>query len=485
MFDFFNRRKRYNEKQKMLDLLTHEGDENDEDKSTALGTGIVATESARNSTKAAAEKFAKPPKYDRSVLDDGNAKKNIKIDTFQSGIEVRDPYTGRVLTLTRAEARMKYGDDWRNHLAEADHKIALEKRYEQTKDNPWLSNEDIKTSSNSADNLEVVSSKFNNAKRSRSNKEFVSDDEYLNRTGVDLSENGKNKAIESEKQAQRALRRKDITDSAGNIVKTGHSAGKAASQNSGITGLTMSGIMNITAFLKGEKNAEDAIADTVVDTGKAATTGYIMGSGLTTVSHTLSASSSKFLRALSESNVPGKVITAVMLTGDTLKKYSNGEITTQQCIIELGEKGLNFATTGYSMAVGQALIPIPIVGAAVGALFGSIATSNYYNQLIETLQTKELEHQERIKIIEECERVAQEARAYREELEVYLASYFKEYQDCFDDAINMLNNSLQTGDVNGVIAGANKITRKMGGKVHYDNMDEFKEFIFNDSTDVL
>lgn len=35
----------------------------------------------------------------------------------------------------KAEAKLKYGEDWTNHLAESDHKIALEKRYEQTKDN--------------------------------------------------------------------------------------------------------------------------------------------------------------------------------------------------------------------------------------------------------------------------------------------------------------------------------------------------------------
>ncbi len=247
----------------------------------------------------------------------------------------------------------------------------------------------------------------------------------------------------------------------------------------------MSGIMNITAVIKGEKSAEDAVVDTISNTGKAAATGYAMGTGLTTISHSLSGSSSKFLRALSESNVPGKVITAVMITGDTLKRYGNGEITTLECLIELGEKGLNFTTMGYSMAVGQALIPIPVVGAAVGALVGSAMTSSYYNQLITTLKTKELEHQERLRIIAECERAAQETRAFRMELENYLNTYFQEYRDCFDDALSTIHFAFQAGDAEGVIAGANQITRKLGGKVYYDNMNEFKTFIFDDSTDVL
>lgn len=475
----------FKKKRQSTEIIVAEQKDEERDDSVKLGAGFAATESARASTQAAAQKFAKPTKYDRSVLDDGAAKRNIKIDAFKSGVTVKDPYTGDVLTLTKAEARMKYGENWTKHLAEADHKISLEQRYEQTKDNPWLTNDDVKASSNSSDNLEVVSRKFNNAKRSRSNEDFVTDDEYLEKTGVKLSEDGKEKAIKSEKATQKALKKQDFRDSARNIVKTGHDAGVAAAKNAGAMGLTMSGIMNMTAVIKGEKSPEDAVADTVVDASKSAATGYIMGGGLTTISHTLSGSSSKFLRALSESNVPGKVITAVVLTGDTLKRYGNGEISTQECLIELGEKGLNFATAGYSMAVGQAIIPIPVVGAAVGALVGSMLTSNYYNQLITTLQTKELEHQERLRIIAECEEATRQARVFREELEAYLASYFKEYRDCFDDALNTIRTSFQMGDADGVIAGANQITRKLGGKVYYDNMTEFKDFLFDDSTDIL
>jgi hypothetical protein len=418
-------------------------------------------------------------------LDDGAAKRNVKMDAFKSDVTVKDPYTGKKLTLTKAEARAKYGDDWTSHLAEADHVVPLEERYEQTKNNPWLTNNDVKASSNSADNLENVSREFNNAKRSRSNSEFVNDDEYLKKKGISLSDDAKKKAIEREEAAKKSLRKQDFKDSARNIGQTYHSAGVSAAKGAGTTAFTMSGIMNIVAVMKGEKSAEDAIADTVVDTGKAAVSGYAMGGSLTTAAHTFSASSSKFLRALSESNVPGKVITAVMVMGDTLKRYGNGEISTQECLLELGEKGLTGATSLYSMAVGQALIPIPVVGAAVGALVGSVLTSQFYNQLIAKLQTKELEHQERLRIMAECERAEKEARAFRAELESYAASYFKEYRDCFDDALTMISRSFKSGDVDGVIAGANKITKKLGGIVQYSNMDEFKDFLFDDSPDIF
>lgn len=475
MFNFF--------KKNSNNVITDKEENNDD--SISIGVGFSATNSATASTKAAAKKFAKPSKYDRRLLDDGVAKKNIKTNAFKDNVKVKDPYTGDILTLTKSEARMKYGDNWAKHLAEADHKISLEKRYEQTKNNPWLTNDDVKASSNSSENLEVVSRKFNNAKRSKSNKDFVSDDEYLKKTGVKLSDQGKEKAIESEKKAQKAMRKQDIKVSAKNVLQTGHNAGMAAAKDSGITGLTMSGIMNLTAVIKGEKTAEDAIADTIVDTGKAAVTGYVMGNGLTTMSHTLSASSSTFLKALSASNVPGKVITSVMVTGDTLKKYCSGEISTQECILELGEKGLNFATIGYSCTVGQALIPIPIVGAAVGAFVGSIITSNYFSQLTSMLKTNKLESEERQRIIAESKKAEKEIRAFRKELETYLSSYFREYNDCFNAALSTIHTALQYGNPDGIVAGANQITRKLGGKVCYENRTEFENFMLDNSTDIL
>lgn len=482
MFSFFKKKKK---KTTSLDVLREENNKNEEEDSIKAATGFSTMESARASTERASKIYAKSEKYDRSILDNGAAKVRAKKNAFADGQKVYDSYTGDVLELKKSDAKLKYGKDWQKHLAESDHKIPLEKIHKDNAKNPWLTNDDLKNIANSDDNIEVVSRKYNNAKRSRTNEEFVTDDDYLKRTGVELSGEGKEKAIQSGKASQTIIDKKIRKTAAKNIIKTGHEAGKYSAGNAGVTAATMSGIMNITAVIKGEKSVEDALADTAIDTGKAAATGYVLGGGLTTVSHTLSSSSSKFLQGLSSMNVPGQVITAVMLTGDTIRRYGNGEITTEECIIELGGKGLSFATTGYSMTIGQTLIPIPIVGAAVGALVGSVITSKYYNSLINTLKTKELEHQERLRIMAECKKAADEERAFRAELESYLQSYFREYRDCFDEALSEIQYGFQSGDADSVILGANQITRKLGGRVYYETVEEFKDFLADDSTDIL
>ena len=466
--------------------VVSEEDDNAQEDSERIAAGYVAADTARVATEEAARKFAKPPKYSRAVrkefYDDSDAKKNVKLKAFQNGERVIDPYTGEELVLTRREARMLYGKDAPKHLASADHINALERVHEDTKNNVWNTTDDIRAAANSDDNLRVTSERFNASKKSRTNREYA---EYLEEKGTPLTEEGKRAAIRDEELAKQSINRQLTKASVKNIVTTGHNAGVSGAQNAGVTAATMAGITNVVAVIQGKKDASDAIVDTVKISGQAAATGYVMSGGLTVAAHSLSNVNSQFIQGLVNSNIPGQVITAVMVTGDTLKRYANGEISTQECLIDLGERGLNFATVGYSMAAGQALIPIPIVGGAIGALVGSALTSEYYRNLIQTLQTRQLEHQQRQRIIAECRIAAEQAQAYRMELERYLENYFAEYRTCFDEALSSMRYAFQNNDANGVIAGANQITRKLGGQVHYNTVDEFRDYFNNTPVDVL
>lgn len=455
-------------------------DSDKDDSQKKIAAGIAATEAAVVSTRQAAVEYAQPDTYtgNRALYDSASAKRQAKEAAFNSGKEVIDPYTGKKLVKTVKEAKSLYGDDWQSHLAESDHIRPLEKIFNENKNNSWLKPDNIKKAANGDYNIKPVSRFWNNQKRSHSNKEMVENEAYYKSKGLELTPEGKKVALKDDKTAGIAIQGQLVKDTVGNIVDTGHKAGTSGAVNAGAMTGVMSGIMNFVDVVKGEKDVGEAISDIVVDTGKAAATGYVMSSGLTVVCHTLSKSSSEFIHALTQSNIPGKVITAVTATGDTLKRYASGEITTQECLLELGDKGLSTITTGYSMAVGQALIPIPVVGAAVGALVGSVMTSKYCGELMNTLRIKELEHQERLRIIAECEQATAQARAFREELESYLEAYFKDYQDCFDDALSEIQFGYQTGDAESMVSGANKITQKLGGQVRYKTMGEFKSFLY-------
>lgn len=470
--------------------MKNEDEERDiqkEKSKTTTAVGLAATESAQGAIRQAAQTFAKPQQYtgNRNLYDSGAAKRAAKMDAFQSGKPVYDPYTGDRLVLTKKEAIQQYGKDWQSHLAEADHVTPLERIHEQTKDNPWLKTENVEKAANSRENLDVVSRKYNNPKRSRTNSEYINDREYREAKGVELTPEGEKRAIQRELESQRALKQQFRKSSVTNAVKTTHNAGMQGAKYGGITAATFSSIKNLMAVVQGEKTAEEALSDTVKDSGQGAVTGYVMSGGLTFIGHQLSNSSSLFIRNLAASNVPGKVITAVMMTGDVLVRYGQGEITTQECILALGERGINFAASGYGAIIGQALIPIPIVGGAIGMMIGSVLADEYSSSIIQVLKTKQLEHEERLRLIAEYNRAAEEQRIFRAQLEEYLNNYLQECREFFEQSLSELHTAYEMDDYGAVADAANRVTRALGGKVDYETHKEFRAFLRSDEKDIL
>ena len=451
-----------------------------------IGSTIAGVETARQVQATVAQKFAVPDTYtgNRYLYDDPNAKIAAKKALFKEGTVVKDPYTGERLVLTKKEAKLLYGKDWTKHLAESDHIKALEEIYRETKDNPWLTNEDRRNIANSENNIRVTSRQYNNAKRSRTNKEFVDDKAYRKKTGVKLTRGGGQRAIRDEENAAAIINSQLRQKSMENIISTGHQAGTQTGTSAGVTAVSVATIQNIVQVIKGEKKPGDAIKDIAVTGGQAAVTGYVTGGGLTILSHTLSRSSSGFIQGLMKSNVPGLVINSCMAFGNTLDRYADGKISTQVCLTELGADGLRMGSVGYSMGVGQALIPVPIVGAAIGAAVGAVMTGSLYNMLLGSLgDTEDIRYRE--KLICQCQEAAEQARQYRRELQAHMDAYFADYGQCFDEALAGIRFSFAVGDADGVIRGANQITRKVGGTVKYESVEEFKTFIDDEEEDLF
>ncbi len=450
-------------------------------------TGLVSAQSARLSADQAAETFAKPQSYtgSRTLYDSGAAKHQAKITQFGNGAEVRDPYTGEILTLTKAEAKLRFGDDWQKHLAESDHIHPLERIHEAHKSDAFLTNDDIKNAANSSDNLEVNSRQYNNAKRSRTNEEFMNDRDYRERRGLELSEASEREAVRRGRKAQERVDSQLSMASVKNAVSTFHNAGLQGAKNSGLAALTMSGIMNIAAVLKGEKDAGEAIADTLKAGGTGAATGYVMSGGLTVISQKLSYSTSQLMQSIAKSNLPGQIVTAVMVVGGTLKRYASGELSTEDFIIELGDKGAGFAAGSYGFAVGQAMIPIPVVGGLIGSMVGYALSGAVYGKLREALSSGKLAREERIRVERECDEAVRAIRDFRAKMEALISEYLTSHIKTFHAAFDTMRDSLSLGDIDGFISGANTITKKLGGRVQFEDMREFDGLMMSDEAFVL
>lgn len=453
-----------------------------------IAEGLAATQSARASADSIAPIFDKSDTYtgNRTLYDSGSAKRHAKMELFRQPGEVRDPYTGEILTLTKAEAKQRFGAEWQQHLAEADHIHPLERIYEDHKDNPFLTNDDIREVANSPDNIEVTSRSFNNAKRSRTNEEFIGDREYRESRGVKLSAESELEAVSRGKRAKTKTDRElRIRRTVKNAASTFHNAGLAGAKQTGLTALTMSGIMNAVAVVKGEKTAGEAIADTVKSGGAGAVTGYVMSGGLATLSQGLSKSSSEMVQSVMKSNLPGQIVTAVMTFGGTVKRYASGELSTEDFIMELGDNGAGLAAGSYGFVAGQALIPIPIVGGVVGSMVGYMLSSTFYGGLKEALMSAKLAREEELRIERECREAIRAIQEFRARLEALISKYFIEHIKVFHTALDIMKGALGVGDIDGFISGANMITENFGGHVQFRNMGEFDALMMSDEAFVL
>lgn len=474
-----------------LDNTTSDDDQNDIDTSQKISTFKnvnISTQSAdvaRRHAEKAAETFAKSDKYIRKTLEDSSKMKSVKLNAFKDGAKVKDPFTGKELLLTVKEAKMKYGEKWADHLAETDHTVPLKQIYEKHRKNPFLKNDDIKAAANSDSNLQNISRSVNNPKRANSNTDFVNNDALLKKKNIKLTKKGKQNAIEAQNKAEKEINKQLVKSGAKNLAKTANKAGVEAGAIAAVISAVFSVSENVVALVKGEKEVSDAVIDITSDTAQAALLGYSTAAAGTVVKHAFEQSSNQLLKSLSATNLPVTIVYGAIETTKTVSKYLNGEIDGKECAIELGEKTVGFFGSEVGFAVGQSLIPIPIIGGLIGSMIGYALSTAIYDGLVLTIQNKNLIRKERKRIEAESKRIIKAIRQYRREIEQTAEQYFAEYTAVFETALDTIGQALQSGNVNGVIAGSNMITDKLGGVVQYNNMVEFDNFMNNEDLDFI
>lgn len=461
-----------------------EKEKNEQEKNSQVANGMVVGAQINQEVTRLNEDYAKPENYtgNRKLYDSGQAKANAKKELFADGKAVKDPYTGEELLLRKQEAKLKYGDKWQEHLAESDHVVPIKKVHQAHKDDVWISNDDIKEITNSSDNLKVVSRKQNNAKRAKTNEEFYGDEgkDYRKSKGVEVSKKGRQKAIEDGKKAEEIIEKKILCRKIKNVGTEFVSSGWQGAKSAGTMTAAMSSMNNIVAVIKGEVTPEEALKNVAKDTATSAVTAFGVTGTTAVVARTLSGANSPFVKSLVKSNVPGQVVSAVMATGGTLMKFCKGEIDTKDCIKELGQTGISTVTTGYAMAVGQAVIPIPFVGAAVGAMVGAAMAGGLWKDLKGAIDSWERSERE----YEEIKRLTDEAIARLEQerttFEQATRKLFDERAEAINEGFDLICNASLEDDADTLFMGLDTIANAFNKDIEYHSMEEFGSMMQDD-----
>lgn len=331
-------------------------------------------------------------KNDRSKYDDVTKRKKFKDDQFGDKSTITDPYTDKKLHKNNKAAKNKYGDSkYNEHTSQTDHTIPIAEVAKRNRDNVFLTDDDIKKIANIEQNYKVINGKLNQSKGSKSNTTTAKKN--------NVSKEQKKKMKKAETKANIAVEAETLKLTTKRANEIGLESAKAGALVGGI----MSAAQNIGSLANGEEDAVDAVLNVAVDTVKAGASSYGTAIATKTAEGTIKKighkiadkTAGKSLEKIGEkagenlvkfanSNALGKVITVTMEIGPAVAKFLNGEITSGELIMELGEKGTaitaSFAMGVPGMAIGTAAggvigglvgSVVPVIGSAAGAAVGA------------------------------------------------------------------------------------------------------------------
>lgn len=253
------------------------------------------------------------------------------------------------------------------------------------------------------------------------------------------------------------------------VARQAHDAGvEGAMAGVGVAGV-LSGLGNLLAVARGDKNLKEAAADTAKDALIAGAGGYFTAAGGSAISGALMKSSSSILRAMGKSGLPGMVITFVISVAATLCKYFDGDIRGSECMDELASLGtsMTVGSAAYGAAAampGAAVLAVggvallPMAGAIIASMVASAVFTGLKNWAYKDAYAAEAKARE----VEArcCAEACRELDAYRRQVEGCFKVSNAEFYRFMRDSLFMIDSE----DFETSVRGANKITNACGGK---------------------
>ena len=245
-----------------------------------------------------------------------------------------------------------------------------------------------------------------------------------------------------------------------------HRAGiEQAKYGAAIAG-SLSLVSNIVAVFKGKKEVGDAATEVTLTTGKGAALSYVTAFSGSIIKSSMQNSGSQMVRTLSETNIASTMVTTTLDTGKTIRRYIKGDISGTECLEELGQNGANQICSAMFATIGQAVIPVPVVGGMVGSLVGYSLSSAFYKELTEALREEKLAKEERIRVETECAETIRMIRQYRIEMNDFVDRYLTAHTLAFNNAFEQMNKAIGKDglidDIEGFIDANNQIRQVLG-----------------------
>jgi len=181
------------------------------------------------------------------------------------------------------------------------------------------------------------------------------------------------------------------------------------------------------------------------------------------------------LKTVGKSNPMTNLATATAYTGKHIVAYMNGEISKEKLFEEINHTAITTTSTVYYAGFAQAVIPIPIVGALVGATVGFYIGNLLHRSGLIALgdsNVVKVAKARREKIENMCNQLIPFIQKSRKELEVYIDKYFADRKEIFEESFTNLDFSLKNNDNELFMSSLEKINNQYGKTLGDKNFQE-------------
>ncbi|MGL2499242.1 hypothetical protein ACOWNX_02480 [Helicobacter pylori] len=261
------------------------------------------------------------------------------------------------------------------------------------------------------------------------------------------------------------------------VTRVSHQAGMNVAQTGALIGGGVSLVTNVYECIANGKDPMKALKHTLVATAKGGALSYGSAFASSSLGGLMQSSANKIIQSLGKGSVPAMIVGACVANATILGRYFSGKIDKTELLKQLGKANTTLISSGAMAVAGQALIPIPVVGALVGGFVGAILSETCFNALLKAREEAKLARQRRIEIERECREIIKLLEIYQNQFKEVFEKYFHETTKFFNQSFNELERASYAGDADLAIAVNNKIQERLGQKALFDNKQEGWELI--------
>ncbi|WP_233758697.1 hypothetical protein [Helicobacter acinonychis] len=160
-----------------------------------------------------------------------------------------------------------------------------------------------------------------------------------------------------------------------------------------------------------------------------------------------------------------------------LIRYFSRKIDEMELCERIEKTNTTLLSGGVMAGIGQLAIPIPRVGAMIGAFVGAALSQTFYDISLRAFKEAKLVHQRCIEIEEACRANIGLLEIYQNQFKEVFEQYFHGNVKFFNESFDELKNVLYAGDTDLAIAANNKSQEWLGQKPLFDNSKEGWDFI--------